>query len=56
MNGSFGNHLVKVILKIILAFIILFILGMMIGAVIGGGNPLTPLLPSTWIHIFKFSN
>ncbi|UQS84323.1 DNA-directed RNA polymerase subunit beta [Bombilactobacillus thymidiniphilus] len=56
MNGSYGNKLLKNIFKIIIAFLILFIIGMMIGSVMGGGNLLTPLLPSTWSHIIKFAS
>lgn len=55
MNKSYGNKLLKTIALIVLVFLILFIVGAMIGAVIGGGNILTPLLPSTWSHILQFS-
>ncbi|AXX64677.1 MAG: DNA-directed RNA polymerase subunit beta [Lactobacillus sp.] len=55
MNKSHGNKLLKTIALIILAVLILFVLGAMIGAVIGGGNILTPLMPSTWSHILQFS-
>ncbi|MBA1434898.1 DNA-directed RNA polymerase subunit beta [Bombilactobacillus bombi] len=55
MNKSYGNKLLKTIGWIIIAVVILFVVGTMIGSVIGGGNPLTPLLPSTWSHIIQFS-
>lgn len=55
MNKSYGNKLLKTIALIMLVFLILFIVGAMIGAIIGGGNVLTPLLPSTWSHILQFS-
>ncbi|NVY95647.1 DNA-directed RNA polymerase subunit beta [Lactobacillus sp. DCY120] len=56
MNKSYGNHLLKIIGMIIIIFVILFIVGMMLGAILGGGNLLTPLLPSTWAHIADFAS
>lgn len=56
MNKSYGNKLMRTIGWSLIAFLVLFIVGMMLGGLIGGGNILTPFLPSTWDHIFNFIN